>query len=146
MKFPRTAKILGNQSDTAPYAAVFFLLITFVLVAALLPTPGVGLSLVNLPEADNLAGANQPTVAVAIDCSNRLYFADQMIADAAADLKTKLSNAVSRASSPLTLVIQADKTVSYEELLQLSLLARNVGITNALLATLPRPTTGSGTP
>jgi biopolymer transport protein ExbD len=142
MKFPRTAKILGNQSDTAPYAAVFFLLITFVLVAALLPTPG--LSLVNLPEADNLAGANQPTVAVAIDCSNRLYFADQMIA--AADLKTKLSNAVSRASSPLTLVIQADKTVSYEELLQLSLLARNVGITNALLATLPRPTTGSGTP
>jgi biopolymer transport protein ExbD len=144
MKFPRTAKILGNQSDTAPYAAVFFLLITFVLVAALLPTPGVGLSLVNLPEADNLAGANQPTVAVAIDCSNRLYFADQMIA--AADLKTKLSNAVSRASSPLTLVIQADKTVSYEELLQLSLLARNVGITNALLATLPRPTTGSGTP
>jgi biopolymer transport protein ExbD len=136
MKFPRTAKILGSQSDAAPYAAVFFLLVIFMLVAALLPTPGVGLSLVNLPVADDLSGVNQPAISVAIDCSNRLYFANQLIA--AAQLKTSLSNAVSRASAPLTLVIQADKTVSYDEVLQLSLLARDAGITNALLATLPR--------
>jgi biopolymer transport protein ExbD len=136
MKFPRTAKILGSQSDAAPYAAVFFLLVIFMLVAALLPTPGVGLSLVNLPVADNLSGVNQPAISVAIDCSNRFYFANHLIA--AAQLKTSLSNAVSRASAPLTLVIQADKTVSYDEVLQLSLLARDAGITNALLATLPR--------
>ncbi|HXA45122.1 MAG TPA: biopolymer transporter ExbD [Candidatus Angelobacter sp.] len=136
MKFPRTAKILGSQSDAAPYAAVFFLLVIFMLVAELLPTPGVGLSLVNLPVADNLSGVNQPAISVAIDCSNRLYFANQLIA--AAQLKASLSNAVSRASAPLTLVIQADKTVSYDEVLQLSLLARDAGITNALLATLPR--------
>ena len=144
MKFPRTAKTLGSQSDAAPYAAVFFLLAIFILVGALLPTPGVGLSMVNLPQADNLAGANQPTISVAIDCNNRLYFANRMIATA--DLKSQLSNAVNRASSPLTLVIQADKTVSYDEVLQLSLLARDAGITNALLATLPRAATGSGTP
>jgi biopolymer transport protein ExbD len=136
MKFPRTAKILGGQSDAAPYAAVFFLLVIFMLIAALLPTPGVGLSLVNLPEADNLSGVNQPAISVAIDSSNRLYFANQLIA--AAQLKASLSNAVSHASAPLTLVIQADKTVSYDEVLQLSLLARDAGITNALLATLPR--------
>ncbi len=136
MKFPRTAKILGSQSDAAPYAAVFFLLVIFMLIAELLPTPGIGLSLVNLPVADNLSGVNQPAISVAIDCSNRLYFANQLIA--AAQLKTSLSNAVSRASAPLTLVIQADKTVSYDEVLQLSLLARDAGITNALLATLPR--------
>jgi biopolymer transport protein ExbD len=139
MKFPRTAKILGSQSDAAPYAAVFFLLVIFMLVAALLPTPGVGLSLVNLPVADNLSGVHQPAISVAIDCSNRLYFANQLIA--AAQLKTSLSNAVSRASAPLTLVIQADKTVSYDKVLQLSLLARDAGITNALLATLPRAVT-----
>jgi biopolymer transport protein ExbD len=137
MKFPRTAKIMGSQSDAAPYAAVFFLLAIFCLIAELLPTPGVGLSLtpLNLPTADNLAGVSQPTVAVAIDCSNRLYFANQIITEAR--LKAKLSNAVSRSVAPLTLVIQADKTVSYDELLHLTLLARAAGITNALLATLP---------
>jgi biopolymer transport protein ExbD len=136
MKFPRTAKIMGSQSDAAPYAAVFFLLVIFMLIAELLPTPGIGLSLVNLPAADNLAGVNQPAIAVAIDCSNRLYFADRLIAPA--QLKTSLSNAVRQAPAPLTLVIQADKSVSYDEVLQLSLLARDAGITNALLATLPR--------
>jgi biopolymer transport protein ExbD len=138
MKFPRTAKIMGSQSDAAPYAAVVFLLVIFLLISALLPTPGVGLSLspLTLPSADNLSGVSQPTVAVAIDCSNRLYFANQIISEAR--LKTSLSNTVSRSSAPLTLVILADKTVSYDELLHLTLLARDAGITNALLATLPR--------
>ena len=134
MKFPRTAKIMGSQSDAAPYAAVFFLLVIFLLIATLLPTPGVGVSL-TLPTADDLSGADQPTVAVAIDSSNRLYYANQIISEA--QLKSSLSNTVYRSPAPLTLVIQADKTVSYDELLHLTLLARNAGITNALLATLP---------
>jgi len=143
MKFPRTAKIMGSQSDAAPYAAVFFLLVIFLLIAALLPTPGVGISL-SLPTADDLSGASQPTVAVAIDCSNRLYFANQIISEA--QLKASLSNTVSRTSTPLTLIIEADKTVSYDELLHLTLLARDSGITNALLATLPRVATAAATP
>jgi biopolymer transport protein ExbD len=146
MKFPRTAKIMGSQSDAAPYAAVFFLLVIFLLIAALLPTPGVGLSLrpIDLPIADNLSGANQPTLSVAIDCSNRLFFANQMISEA--QLRTSLSNQVSLSSAPITLIIQADKTVSYDQLLQLTLLARDAGITNALLATLPRVTSAPASP
>jgi len=136
MKFPRTAKMLGSQSDAAPYAAVFFLLVIFLLLAALLPTPGINLSLINLPAADNLAGAGPPDLAVAIDCSNRLYFANQMVS--APQLKASLRDAAIHASAPLTLVIQADKTVSYDQVLQLSLLARDAGIMNALLATMPR--------
>jgi biopolymer transport protein ExbD len=138
MKFPRTAKMLGSQSDAAPYATVFFLLVIFLLIAELLPTPGINLSLVNLPVADNLAGTDRPGIAVAIDCSNRLYFANQMVS--VAQLKSDLSNAVSQAASPLALIIQADKTVSYDQVLRLTLLARDAGITNALLATLPRAT------
>ena len=141
MKFPRTAKIMGNQSDAAPYAAVFFLLVIFLLIAALLPVPGVSLS---LPSADDLSGAGQPNIAVAIDSSGRLYFANQMITGA--QLKTSLSNKVSHASAPLTLIIEADKTVSYDQLLQLTLLARDAGITNALLATLPRVSSAPVTP
>jgi biopolymer transport protein ExbD len=132
MKFPRTAKTLGSQSDAAPYAAVFFLLVIFLLLGALIPTPGVPLS---LPSAIDLPGTDKPTVAVAIDASNRFYFANQLIGEA--QLKTSLSNRASGSSQPLTLVIQADKTVSYEQLLRLTLLARDAGITNALLATLP---------
>lgn len=137
MKFPRSAKILGSQSDAAPYAAVFFLLVIFLLIAALLPTPGVGVSL-ELPAAANLPGASQPTVAVAVDAANRFYFANQIVS--AAELKTSLRQAASHSPAPLTLVIQADKTVSYGQLLQLTLFARDAGITNALLATLPRVT------
>jgi biopolymer transport protein ExbD len=136
MKFPRTAKTLGSQSDAAPYAAVFFLLVIFLLLGALIPTPGVPLS---LPLADDLPGTSKPTVAVAVDASNRYYFANQLVTSA--KLGTSLSNAVSRSFAPLTLVIQADKSVSYGELLQLTLLARNAGITNALLATLPNVST-----
>jgi len=136
MKFPRTAKMLGGQSDAAPYATVFFLLVIFLLIAALLPTPGINLSLVNLPAADDLSGTDRPGIPVAIDCSNRLYFANQMVS--VAQLKSGLSNAVRQATGPVDLIIQADKTVSYDQVLQLSLLARDVGITNALLATIPR--------
>jgi biopolymer transport protein ExbD len=135
MKFPRTAKMLGGQSDAAPYATVFFLLVIFLLISALLPTPGINLSLVNLPAADDLSGTGRPGVAVAIDCSNRLYYANQMVS--VAQLKSDLKNAVGQADAPIDLIIQADKTVSYEQVLQLSLLARDAGITNALLATLP---------
>ena len=132
---------MGHQSDAAPYAAVFFLLVIFLLIAALLPVPGVSLS---LPSADDLSGAGQPNIAVAIDSSGRLYFANQMITGA--QLKTSLSNKVTHAAAPLTLIIEADKTVSYDQLLQLTLLARDAGITNALLATLPRVSSAPVTP
>ncbi len=51
------------------------------------------------------------------------------------------------ARGPLTLVIHADKSVTYEQLLHLTLLARSpgIGITNILLATLPTATDASAT-
>ena len=45
MKFPRSAKILRSQFDVAPFAAVFFTLLIFLLLAALLPVPGLRMSL-----------------------------------------------------------------------------------------------------
>jgi len=39
----------------------------------------------------------------------------------------------------LTLLVQADKSVSYDMLMRLTLLARDAGISQAWLATLPRP-------
>jgi biopolymer transport protein ExbD len=136
MKFPRHARLLRNPFDFAPFAAVFFLLVIFLLLAALLPTPGLPL---RLPVAGDLPGVDKPTVAVAIDAGGRFYFANQIVNES--QLKAGLRAAVSNSRSPLTLVIHADRTVTYEQLIRLTLLARDAGIQNALLATLPRVVT-----
>jgi len=135
MKFPRNEKILRSPFEMAPFAAVFFLLIIFLLLATLLPTPGVRMQL-EPPRADNLPGVNQPSVAVAIDAGGRLYFRNQVVTQY--QFQSGLSNAVKGASVPLTLVIHADKSVTYDQFLRVALMARDAGIENSLLATLPR--------
>lgn len=138
MKFPRTAKILRSQFDVAPFAAVFFALLIFLLIGALLPVPGLRMGL-QPPSATDLPGVDKPTVAMAVDSQGRLYFENQIISEAV--LKTTLAALAKGARRPLTLVIHADKAVRYEQLAHLALLARQpeIGITNLLLATLPAP-------
>ena len=134
MKFPRNARIFRGQLDAAPFAAVFFLLVIFLLMGSLVYTPGVRLE---LPVANDLPGTDKPTVAVAVDANGRWYFENQAIEENA--LRARLSLLVQHSSEPPTLIVQADKAVTSEMLVRLSMLARGVGITNGLLATLPRP-------
>ena len=133
MKFPRNARIIRGQLDMAPFATVFFLLVIFVMLGSLVYTPGVRLQ---LPAADNVPGTDKPTVTVALGVSNRLYFANQIIGED--ELKSRLRAAAKNSNQPLTLVIQADRAVTHENLVRLTLLARDAGITDALLAVLPR--------
>jgi biopolymer transport protein ExbD len=141
MKFPRNTRLLRSPFDMAPFAAVFFLLVIFMLLAALLPTPGIPL---RLPLANDLPGTDQPTVAMAVDSSGRFYFANQIVAEN--ELSHQLAAAAKNSPAPLTLVIQADKAVTYDQLVHLTLLARGAGIQNALLATLPRADNAPGQP
>jgi biopolymer transport protein ExbD len=136
MKFTRNATILRGQLDAAPFAAVFFLLVIFMMLGSLVYTPGARLEL-QLPRADGLPGTDKPSVSVAIDADGRLYYENQWIEEGA--LRRKLQAAVTKSAEPLTLVVQADKAVSYEICLRLALLGREAGISEALLATLPRP-------
>ena len=133
MKFPRNTRLLRNPFDVAPFATVFFLLVIFLMLAALLPAPGIPLQ---LPGAENLPGTDRPTVSVAVDANDRYYFESQIITGV--QLKSALAAAARNSREPLTLVIQADQTVTYGQLVQLTLLAHAAGIQNALLATLPR--------
>ena len=116
----------------APFAAVLFLLVIFMMLGGLLPTPGLPLQ---LPVANGLPGTDRPTVAVALDAGGRLYFANQIVTED--KLKSAFTNAVQKSREPLTLVIHADTTVTYGQLVHLWLLAREAGIQNALLAILP---------
>jgi biopolymer transport protein ExbD len=135
MKFPRNARLLRSQLDAAPVAAVFFLLVIFMMLGSLIYTPGARVDL-RLPRANGLAGTDKPTVSVAIDADGRLYYENQWIEEGV--LLSRLQEAA-RKSPELTLVVQADKSVSYERLMRLTLLAREAGIPDASLAMLPGP-------
>lgn len=133
MKFPRSAKILRGQFDVAPFAAVFFALLIFILLGAFLPVPGIPLT---PPAANDLPGVSRPAISMAVDSQGRFYFENQIVSEPV--LKTSLIAAANGTHEPLTLIIHADKAVTYEQLAHLALLARDAGITNSLLATLPR--------
>ena len=143
MKFPRNAKPLRNSFDMAPFAAVLFLLVIFLMLGALLPTQGIRFQL-QPPETGDLPGVDKPTVAMAIDSGGRYYFANQIVSET--ELKSRLGDAGKKSRVPLTLVIHADKTVTEDQLIHLSLLARAAGIQSALLATLPGAASASAPP
>jgi biopolymer transport protein ExbD len=144
MKFPRNARILRSHFDVAPFAAMFFLLLIFLMLGALLPTAGIPLQATQLqpPAAASLPGTDQPTVAMAVDGAGNLYFGNQIVSERV--LRNGLIVAKRTARVPITLIIHADQSVTYGNLTHLSLLARNCGITNLLLATLPQVEEQSG--
>src|ERR1051325_4175490 len=133
MRFPRNARILRSQLDVAPFAAVFFLLTIFMILGALVPTPGLPL---RLPEGDGLSGLDKPSVAVAALHSGRYFFANKMVEET--ELRWRLREAIQR-SPDLTLIVMADQAVPYNRFFRLTLLAREAGFHDAHLATLPRP-------
>ena len=142
MRITHNAKIFRGQLDVAPFAAVFFLLAMFLLLqSSLVFTPGIP---IQLPVSSDLPGLDEPTVAVAVDAGGVIYYQNRIVTEFL--LKEQLSEAVRTARAPLTMVIQADKQVRWEVLVRLGLLAREVGIPQALLATRPTlvPTPVSG--
>lgn len=136
MRFPVSVKVFRGQLDVAAFAGVLLLLGLFLLLALLVYTPGVR---VQLPVARDLPGTERPTVAVAVDALGRFYFENQFIAEA--ELKQRLKEVAARSREPLTLVVQADRNMSYQILIRLTELAREAGIHDALLAVLPAPFT-----
>ena len=134
MKFPRNARIFRGQLDAAPFAIVFSCLLLFLLLSSLVYTPGVP---IDLPAAGDLPGTDKPMVSVAMDRNGRLYFDNQCVDEA--DLRNRLRQEVSKSAQPLTLLVEWDKAVTAEQLTRLTMMAREVGINDAWLATLPRP-------
>ena len=134
MKFPRNARIFRSQLDATPFASVFFLLLIFLTLGSLLYTPGVR---IELPVAEDMPGTDQPTVAVAVDHSGQLYFQNRIVGKT--ELEARLREAAAHSTTPLTLLVQADKEVTLDSLVSLRSLARNAGIRELLVATLPRP-------
>lgn len=134
MKFPRNARIFRGQLDAAPFISVFFLLVLFLRLGSHLYPPGVRLELPSSGDVD-LPGTDQPTVSVAVTAT-ALYYKDEPVSEN--ELSSRLKEARQSVSQPLTLVIEEDKDVTAERLMNLTMLALRAGITNLELATLPR--------
>jgi biopolymer transport protein ExbD len=134
MRFPHNLKIFRGQFDAAPFAGVFFLLLIFLLLhSSLIFIPGVP---IRLPETAPLPGVDRPTLVVAVDQDGQFYFESQVCSEAL--LKEKLQAALADATTPLTLVVQADENVKGKVLVRLGLLARAVKIKEMVLATRPQ--------
>lgn len=133
MRFPRTARIFRGQLDASPFVGVLFLLAIFLLLnSSLVFMPGVA---IRLPEATDLPGLTNPTVAVAVDGAGQLYFQSQVISED--DLRLRLRRVVTSTREPISLVLLADQSVPNGTLVRLSHLARESGVKDALLATRP---------
>jgi biopolymer transport protein ExbD len=148
MKFPRNARMFKGQLDAAPIACVLFCLLIFLLLALVVPIPGIP---VHLPDAvPGESGVEGPTVTVALDAGDSqnpggvLYFRNQTIGET--DLQRRLKEEVKRSPQPLTLVVYADKHVTVEQLNRLMRLAAKAGIKDVQQGTLPGVFDGNAIP
>ncbi len=143
MKFPRNAKIFRGQLDAAPLAGVFFLLCIFLLLSSsLVFTPGVHIRLPSV-QGQELPGVTGPCAVVALDVDGHLYYDNQSVTEK--ELRKRLSTAAATITN-LTLIIQVDTDVKYDQVFRVEKLASEVGICQVLRAARPRPMTANGAP
>ncbi len=90
---------------------------------------------VELPEIDDLPGTTNASLVVAINLNGQVFFENQMVE--AEVLRKKLVKAQASSREPLTLILQADRGVEYGNVLSLSVMARQAGFAEVLLATRP---------
>jgi len=126
MKFPRNSKVFRGQLDVAPVVGVFFLLLIFLTLQNHITfVPGVP---VRLPEGVNLPGFRGPAMAVIVDRGGQFFFDNQQLTPQ--EMRVQMGAAVERSELPLTLVVQADRDVTYGVLIELDLMARESGISD----------------
>ncbi len=91
---------------------------------------------IELPASAGLAGTTNRTVAVAVNLAGQLFFRNQLVTEK--ELSQHLRKAVQEKTSPLTVVMLADRSVDNETLTRIGLLARDAGAKDLLLASRPR--------
>jgi biopolymer transport protein ExbD len=141
MKFPRNARMFAGHLDAAPIACVLFCLLIFLLVALVVPIPGIPLHLPQIRDGqvESITGAEGAKVTVGIGPPGQnpgaLYFQQQIMTDA--EFGLRLKNAVKKSPEPLTLIIQADVNTPNGRTIEVEQLAQKAGITNAILGIQP---------
>ena len=133
MKFSRHCKPFRGRIDAAPWACLFFvMLIFFLLKTSLFFVPGVR---IDLPQARGLSGVTNATVAVMIDRDGRMFYNHQVVDSNM--LRQRLSEAVKASKSSITLIVQADRRLDLQRLVELEQIAGSSGVKDLLLGSRP---------
>jgi len=131
MKFPVHAQVITGRLDPAPFLSLLAVVILFLLVHTMIVfTPGVK---VDLPSDGAWPGVTGPTLSVAVDAAGQLYYENQMVP--IEQMQERFAAAAADATGALTLIIQADASVDFQRVVQLSGIARTAGIPEVVLAT-----------
>ncbi len=141
MRYPRHCKAFRGQFDVAPWAGLFFVLVLFfVLQTSLFFVPGVR---IDLPTAKGpeLAAVTNATATIMVDRDARIFYNHQLLVDRGS-LRKRLEAAIRSSDSKLTLIIQADRRLDLQMLVELKQLATDVGIQEIVIAS--RPLLGEG--
>jgi biopolymer transport protein ExbD len=88
-----------------------------------------------LPDDAGFVGAPNPVIVVGLNLNGQIFFQHQLIQRTT--LQRRLAEMVEKWGGDLTLVLQADKQVPFEQVLVLSEVARKAGISRMRLGTRP---------
>jgi biopolymer transport protein ExbD len=141
VRLPRNAKIFRGQLDAAPFAGVFFCLVILLLMTSRLAfTTGVDFETsvpIELPAVGQaLPGVQNAIDVVAVDGDGLFHYENQ-VAVSMAGLIESLKTTIKRSTTPLTLVILADRRVTWDTLADLLASTRNLGFQGLQLRTRP---------
>lgn len=139
MRLPRNVRIFRGQWDAVPFLSVLFLLMLFMALESRMAfVPGVS---IDLPEGTSVPAHSGVTLMVAVDHVGQIYYDNQALG--ADTLLERLRSDVTRLNTPVTLVVQADKSVTNERLVELAGIAQQAGVADVLLATRRPPSASS---
>ena len=122
MKFARTTRLISGRPDAAPWLCLMVPIAVAAMFHEFLVLPR-GLR-IELPTADApvVAAPGERFLIVAVDAGERLYFENQPIT--LPELQAALARRAAETNAPRTLLLQADRAVSYGRLGEVSAAAR----------------------
>ena len=135
MKFRRNVTIFKGRLDAAPWACLFVILTTLLLLKSVFFRPS-GIAL-TLPESRLSGLPNAAFRILIIDRQTRLHLDNQVVP--LVNLESRLSVDAEEADEPITLVLQADQRVPVSLVNEIHQIALAAGFADVMLATRPAP-------
>lgn len=123
MRFPRNSRIFRGQLDIAPLASVFFLLLIFIMLTALVYTPGIPIKLASPPRQKQPGELSRT---VTIDRQNKLFLERKPYGEGA--LFDKLREELGQKPGRAVLLVETHSPVSRDLVLRLRGLAQELHI------------------
>ncbi len=124
-----------SEINTTPLVGVMLVLLVIFIITAPLMTRGVSL---DLPKADNpVVAITQQPITISLNAKGELFLDKKPVS--IDDLKTTLETA-SKASTPPSIQIRAERDTRYEDVVRVMTLASQLGLTQLAFVT-EAPTT-----